>query len=137
MEPIIDSRLLDRFWSKVIKTENCWYWTGKITNGYGYFRPDWHGMVGAHRWLYSQSHQIPPGTELDHLCNNPSCVRPDHLEPVTHQENMVRGVARGGARGHVKEYCVRGHPMSTNRNRHGNCRACDTERARLYRWLNR
>jgi hypothetical protein len=34
---------------------------------------------------------IPENLELDHLCRNPACVRPDHLEPVTHLENLRRG----------------------------------------------
>lgn len=36
---------------------------------------------------------LPPGLELDHLCRNKSCVRPDHLEAVTHRENMRRAYA--------------------------------------------
>ena len=33
---------------------------------------------------------IPDGREIDHLCRNHRCVNPDHLEPVTHLENMRR-----------------------------------------------
>jgi hypothetical protein len=33
---------------------------------------------------------VPEGLELDHLCRNPPCVNPAHLEPVTHQQNMQR-----------------------------------------------
>lgn len=32
-----------------------------------------------------------PGLEFDHLCRNKLCVRPDHLEAVTHTENVRRG----------------------------------------------
>lgn len=34
------------------------------------------------------------GLELDHTCVNPRCRRPDHLEPVTHQENVQRSFER-------------------------------------------
>ncbi|WP_369010576.1 HNH endonuclease signature motif containing protein, partial [Bacillus cereus] len=45
----------------------------------------------AHRYVYENlSGPIPEGMELDHLCRNPPCVNPDHLDPVTHEENMRR-----------------------------------------------
>lgn len=34
---------------------------------------------------------IPDGLHLDHLCRNIICVSPDHLEPVTNEENVRRG----------------------------------------------
>lgn len=47
--------------------------------------------------------QVPPEMELDHLCKNRGCVNPDHLEPVTHTENMRRlSEAR---------LCKVGHPL--------------------------
>lgn len=70
----------------------CWQWTATFTDeGYGNF---WNGerMVGAHRWAYENfKGPIPPGTELDHLCRNRWCVNPEHLEPVSHKEDMHRG----------------------------------------------
>ena len=49
-------------------------------------------MVLAHR-VYYERHvgPVPEGLELDHLCRNPGCVNPEHLEPVTHAENIRRG----------------------------------------------
>lgn len=55
---------------------------------------------------------IPVGMELDHLCMNPACINVEHLEPVTHQENMVRA-ARAGVLGTGqgrKTHCPKGHP---------------------------
>jgi hypothetical protein len=52
--------------------------------------------------------EIPEGLELDHLCRNTLCVNPDHLEPVTHAENIQRGHA---ARGPVT-HCRRRHEMT-------------------------
>lgn len=65
----------------------CWVWQGYITKD-GYAQRT--GLV--HRKLYEQRHSISlQGAELDHLCRVRCCVNPDHLEPVTHQENMWRG----------------------------------------------
>ena len=50
-------------------------------------------MVYAHRALYENVNgPVPYGLQLDHLCRVPSCVNPDHLEPVTPAENCRRGV---------------------------------------------
>ena len=51
-----------------------------------------HGKwIGEHRWHWISAHgEIPEGLELDHLCNNGWCINLDHLELVTHAENMRR-----------------------------------------------
>lgn len=71
----------------------CWRWGGNIgSTGYGW---KWLGrkkQVLAHRYMYEQEHgPIPDGLHLDHLCRNPPCVNPAHLEPVTVGENIRRG----------------------------------------------
>lgn len=87
----------ERLWSRVAQTDNgCWEWLGMVReNGYGSFatrRPDG-------KWTYTTTHRaayvdqvgpIPDGWEVDHLCRNRGCVRPDHLEAVTLQENRRR-----------------------------------------------
>lgn len=88
-----------RFWSKVALPSGqfgCLEWQGaRSTNGYGMFWLDGR-QGGAHRWSYERLvGPVPDGLELDHLCANRGCVRPDHLEPVTHRENLRR---RGKAR---------------------------------------
>lgn len=72
----------------------CWLWQrAKDVYGYGVLqksanRP--HRL--AHRLIYERHKgPIPPGLTLDHLCRNPGCVNPDHLEPVTHKVNVHRG----------------------------------------------
>lgn len=78
----------DRFWSKVQVTEGCWEWTaGRNANGYGVFWLDGK-MHLAHRLSFGAA---PGSPELDHLCRNRPCIRPDHLEPVSHKINMQRG----------------------------------------------
>lgn len=110
----------DRFWAKVNKTESCWLWTAATAGGYGRFRvrtdKGW-AMRGAHRWAYEAVRgPIPAGLVLDHLCRVRSCVNPDHLEPVTHAVNIVRGTG-ASARNAVKTHCPQGHEY-TEENTH-------------------
>ena len=100
--------LPDRFWRHVHKTALCWEWTGAKTKGYGVMGVD-RTTVRAHRvsWQIHRG-RIPAGLVMDHLCRNPSCVNPDHLEPVTQQENLRRGVGPTGQ--HFRATCCpRGH----------------------------
>lgn len=86
----------DRFllWAdKVLVGDDCWDWTGGLDrDGYGQF---WDGRtVHAYRYGYEVfKGAIPSGMQLDHLCRNKKCVRPDHLEPVTVGENKRRWAA--------------------------------------------
>ena len=90
--------LFVRFWSKVYMTATCWLWLGAInSHGYGQmFKSKNTGKAikyEAHRFSYeSFKGPIPDDLELDHLCRVPCCINPEHLEPVTHRENMIRGV---------------------------------------------
>jgi hypothetical protein len=70
----------------------CWLWKRSIqSNGYGHLTIN-NTQILAHRYVYEMlKGKIPNGYELDHLCRNPSCVNPEHLEPVTHAENCRRG----------------------------------------------
>ena len=98
-----------RFWAQVQKTDRCWLWTEAINhNGYGLFYSD-HRNILAHRFAYEQSAgKVPEGLELHHLCQTRPCVRPDHLKPVTHAENIQLG--RGGQNMARKTHCPQGHP---------------------------
>lgn len=73
-------------------TTPCWVWTGaKQSAGYGALRVDGR-VVLAHRHAYEQAvGPIPAGLQLDHLCRVTDCVNPEHLEPVTNRENVLRG----------------------------------------------
>lgn len=130
-----------RFWPKVDKAgptsdflptnSPCWTYTGHIDrNGYGLFRFG-GSHVGAHRFSYEVViGPIPAGLELDHLCNNRSCVNPSHLEPVTRGENVQRAVSR-------RTHCKHGHEFTednTRWNRSGGrvCVTCNKIRSSAF-----
>lgn len=70
---------------------DCWIWTGKLSNGYGYINRN-KQCIPAHRYYWEElMGPIPDGMHLDHLCRRPACVNPNHLEPVTNQVNSQRG----------------------------------------------
>jgi hypothetical protein len=104
-----------RFWSRVVKTESCWLWTGALSGGYGHCRITLDGASrarGAHRVAYELLvGPVPDGFELDHLCRVKHCVNPAHLEPVTHRENMLRGEVPA-ARQAKQTKCSYGHPIA-------------------------
>lgn len=85
--------MLERF-SKYVggpDDNGCWPWTGtKATGGYGFFKVG-QDSVRAHRvsWELHRG-PIPEGLTIDHLCRVKHCVNPDHLEPVTLAENILR-----------------------------------------------
>ena len=91
--------VLERFWARVEQSGDCWSWTGaKNDQGYGQIRVDGR-IVYAHRFSYElHLGSIPSGLQIDHLCRNRGCVRPDHLEPVTSAENTHRGEPANRAR---------------------------------------
>jgi len=93
--------LHDRFWKYVQKSDGCWLWTGATTNGgYGVIQsgPRPARIVRAHRLSY-EMHFGPFDESLDvcHRCDNPRCVRPDHLFVGTAKTNVADMVAKGRA----------------------------------------
>lgn len=133
--------MLAKFWMKVKANGGCWEWQNALTNGYGTFAPKRFAILPAHRVAYELIvGPIPEGLELDHLCKNPRCVNPNHLEPVTHAENCRRGDGFGG-RNFRKTHCKNGHPLdgpnlylTTTGKRQ--CRACRAEQAKAFRERN-
>lgn len=74
-------------------TTGCWDWNGCIMlNGYGVQIRLFGRNISPHRLHYElKKGKIPHGLHIDHLCRNRKCVNPDHLEAVSHAENIRRG----------------------------------------------
>lgn len=108
----------ERFETHIKKLDDgCWMWTGKINKNTGYGQ---HGVYKnairkdylAHRYSYElYIGKMPNGFCIDHLCRNRWCVNPDHLEPTTLKENVLRGIGVC-AINHQKIHCIHGHLLS-------------------------
>jgi len=86
--------LPERFWDKVIKTDTCWLWMGKIDDGYGRFHTAGKYYL-VHRMSFVVLKQkLQENTQVDHLCKVRNCLNPDHLDEVTSKENTRRGLAK-------------------------------------------
>lgn len=87
----------ERFWPKVERRgpRQCWLWIGALrANGRGNF---WDGTayVAPYRYSYVlHIGPIPKDLTIDHLCFEPRCVNPAHLEAVTQAENNRRTTGR-------------------------------------------
>lgn len=93
LPPARRALLLERAMLRTSKDEDgCWRWTGILTGpGYGQFAIAHATLAIAHRAVYELLvGPIPDGLELDHACRVRNCVNPDHLEPVSRQENLRR-----------------------------------------------
>jgi hypothetical protein len=116
----------------------CWEWRAyRDRGGYGrsFSLDRGRGSQLAHR----VSHRlfvgpIPDGLHIDHLCRNKGCVNPDHLEPVTQQENNRRQQAAANIthcpRGHSLDDAYHDGPNGTARK----CRQCTKDRIRRRYW---
>lgn len=90
----------------------CWIWLGSIySQGYGMFKSHGRRYV-AHRVMYEHfKGEIPAGLTLDHKCRNRWCVNPDHLEPMSLRENILRGISPSAK--HARQtHCKRGHLLA-------------------------
>lgn len=132
---ITEAERLRRFWGRVDKSGDCWLWTGaQFKSGYGLVK--WEARTRkAHQiaWELTRG-PLPFPLEPDHLCRVRNCVRPEHIEWVTHAENIRRarmavGAANGNGR---KTHCAQGHEYTPDNTRVGKsgkryCRACHRE----------
>lgn len=129
------------FEARIERTDSCWNWVGTIAlNGYGTIKIGGRkgSRVYAHRLAYSMFvGPIPDGMDLDHLCRNRRCANPSHLEPVTRQTNVLRGVGPSllGKLNGAKTQCKSGHAFDDANTRYRpsggrTCRECERNRRR-------
>lgn len=131
-----------RFWARVLPVESgCWEWQG-YRDEYGYGRFD---ESKAHRFSYALTVGSPEGFLVLHRCDNPACVRPDHLFLGTQLDNM-RDMISKGRQTHPhwgKTHCKAGHPLSGDNltvskktgsgTLHRACKICKADGMRRYR----
>ncbi len=134
------------FWDRVSKSDDCWEWTGKLSHGYGVIQRGREGQkILAHRYSWTiHNGAIPDLLLVCHHCDNPSCVRPDHLFVGTHADNLAdarnKGRLSSPAKGwrRYRTHCPQGHPFNRENTYiyRGNtrlCRPCRALNQRAYR----
>lgn len=89
--PIVMATLL----AKTTGSSDCREWTGKMNSGYPVVR-----IAGrehqVHRLILQAKHEgMPLGVQAaHHMCANAMCINPEHLQPVTHRDNIAEMLAR-------------------------------------------
>lgn len=140
-----NSALRERLLSRIKIVDDCWIWQGSIghRDGYGavYVRRSEGGNTDNSKQVHRVSYEIfrgeiPKGLVLDHLCRTRACINPVHLEPVTHRDNLHRGLTLN-ALNSSKTHCINGHEFSNEQSQwyrvrgFRRCRECHNETEKL------
>lgn len=140
----VTDHILARIWQRVDKNgplptdpsrplnTNCWLWLGgRFLNGYGSISIG-DVCYGVHAILdVAENGPMPKGLEVDHICRVRACVRPEHRERVTREENIHRA---------QRPTCRRGHPFDSEntgpvkgKQHQRICRICSRDKTRRHR----
>jgi hypothetical protein len=127
------SDIHSRFYTKVKQSDGCWQWDASLSAaGYAVFSSPW-GNSGHIASYVIHKGPVPEGHQIDHLCSNPSCTNPGHLDAVTPAQDAARKKIRNRWRG-WNTHCRRGHLMddhTTHWRSNGKgrqCRVCQRAR---------
>ena len=131
------SALLDQIMERIeVDGNGCWVWQLALNRtGYGIMkRSRWNRSKLVHRVAYEEAvGVIPDGLVIDHLCRNRACCNPSHLEPVTQEVNIARGIdglAVANQKRRSMTHCKRGHEFTPENtyvfpsNGQRRCRTC-------------
>ena len=124
---IVPSADQEAFWLRVGvgAPDDCWPWLRDTSSGYGQFSVNGR-RYPAHQIAYIiVKGAIPDGLEIDHGCCNTICCNPNHLEAVTHRENIRRAMG--------STVCLHGHAKLIGQK----CRECNATHQRRFREAHR
>ena len=94
----VKQRVLDRFWERVKKTDGCWLWVGYLNiRGKGVVYLNGKSIYASRFSYLIHKGEFPKKLYVCHTCDNPKCVRPDHLFLGTQVDNMLDMKLKGRA----------------------------------------
>lgn len=129
------ARIMDIIRERSKVNENgCWIWQ-RFVNAGGYGLLCWEGKQDrAHRVAYKVSiGPVPPGMDVCHTCDNPTCCNPEHLWLGTRAQNAIDSVLKGRNPRKQQTHCIRGHAYAEHGFKKGNHRGCKLCHRRAYR----
>lgn len=82
-----NASLLEKLEARTIKGDGCWIWTGSTSSGYGELTFNGRSIYAHRAWFEVIRGEVPAGMVVDHICHQPLCCNPGHLQAVTPKQN--------------------------------------------------